>query len=385
MTQTAETAAPQSTALATIAPPRLPFPKGVEERFGIDRTQWKALVEAVFPMAKSPDSVVLALAYCRARRLDPFKRVVHIVPIWDSANKREVETVWPGIAEHRTTAMRTGKYGGAEATVFGPVVEERFEGATKNGPVSVVLKFPEWCQITVYRMVDSQRVAVPGPRVYWREYFSKLGRANVPNDRWQRAPFQMIEKCAEAAALRRAFPEEFGDEATVEESGFFDQPPMKDVTPPPPPSRQQFTPASKPAAPPTEADERAADRMAEQYARTGSIQPIGEEGPELYEKESGRAPEAPESSPLGATGALSVGERDGTDSAAARVPPFPAGGDLAAVRATLAGIATFEAVNAWEEAHAEAIKKLPAIRAKNVRQEITDRRAEINAAEGGGQ
>ena len=363
MTQTAEATVSQSTALATIAPPRLPFPKGVEERFGIDRTQWKALVEAVFPMARSPDSVVLALAYCRARRLDPFKRVVHIVPIWDGANKREVETVWPGIAEHRTTAMRTGNYGGSDPAVFGPTLEEQFDGTTKNGPISIKMKFPEFCQITVYRIVNGQRVAVPGPRVYWREYFSKLGRANVPNDRWQRAPFQMIEKCAEAAALRRAFPEEFGDEATVEEAGFFDQPPMKDVTPPPAPSREQFArrPDPEPAAAPTEADERAADRMTERYAQTGDTT-AAEETPET---EDASAPEVKEPTP--------------------EIPPFPAGGDLAAVRATLAGIATFEAVNAWEEAHAEAIKKLPTIRAKNVRQEITDRRAAINEADGVGQ
>jgi phage recombination protein Bet len=360
MTQTAAAEAQtKSTELATIAGPRLPFPKGVEERFGIDRTQWKALVEAVFPMAKSPDSVVLALAYCRARRLDPFKRVVHIVPIWDSARSCEVETVWPGIAEHRTTAMRTGNFGGFDAAAFGPTIEETFEGATKKGPVSVKMKYPEFCQITVYRMVDGQRVAVPGPRVYWREYFSKLGRANVPNDRWQRAPFQMIEKCAEAAALRRAFPEEFGDEATVEESGYFDQPPMKDVTPPPAPTRQQFAPAAEPAAPPTEADERAADRMTERFAQTGDTRATDE-----GEGVPGGEPE--------------------TESAT-NIPPFPPGGDLDAVRATLAGIATFEAVNAWEEAHAETIKKLPTIRAKNVRQEITDRRAAINEAEAGGQ
>lgn len=381
MTQTAAAEAQtKSTELATIAGPRLPFPKGVEERFGIDRTQWKALVEAVFPMAKSPDSVVLALAYCRARRLDPFKRVVHIVPIWDSARSCEVETVWPGIAEHRTTAMRTGNFGGFDAAAFGNTIEETFEGTTKKGSVSVKMRYPEFCQITVYRMVDGQRVAVPGPRVYWREYFSKLGRANVPNDRWQRAPFQMIEKCAEAAALRRAFPEEFGDEATVEEAGYFDQPPMKDVTPPPAPTRQQFTPAAEPGAAPTEADERAADRMTERYAQTGDTS-AADEGED--EKELGPATEAPEQSPPGATSANPKAMREGRDSAA--TPPFPPGGDLDAVRATLAGIATNDTVNAWEEAHADAIKKLATIRMKNVRQAITDRRVEINEAEAGGQ
>jgi len=204
--QTAET----NTALATIAPPRLQYPKGLEERLGVDRTQWKALVEAVFPAAKTPDSVVLALSYCKARKLDPFKRVVHIVPVWDSGRGAMVETVWPGIAEHRVTAFRTKQYGGADAAVFGPTIERKFTGETKKGAVSVTVSFPEWCQVTVYRMIDGQRAPIPGPRVHWLETFSRLGKAEVPNDMWQKRPFGQIEKCAEAAALRRAFPEELG-------------------------------------------------------------------------------------------------------------------------------------------------------------------------------
>ena len=65
-----------------LPPPRLPYHPAIEERFGVDRAMWKALVEAVFPNATSTDSVILALSYCRARKLDPFKRNVHIVPIW---------------------------------------------------------------------------------------------------------------------------------------------------------------------------------------------------------------------------------------------------------------------------------------------------------------
>jgi hypothetical protein len=41
------------------------------------------------------------------RQVDPFKRPVHIVPVWDNEKRDYVETVWPGIAEHRTTAFRT--------------------------------------------------------------------------------------------------------------------------------------------------------------------------------------------------------------------------------------------------------------------------------------
>src|SRR5690348_581336 len=69
--------------VAVFQKPRLPYHPAIEERFGVKAAEWKALVEAVFPLAQSVDSVVLALSYCKARKLDPFKRVVHIVPIWD--------------------------------------------------------------------------------------------------------------------------------------------------------------------------------------------------------------------------------------------------------------------------------------------------------------
>ena len=37
------------------------------------------------------------------------------------------------------------------------------------------------------------------------------------NSRWSRAPQQMLTKCAEAAGLREAFPDEIGGEQTAEE------------------------------------------------------------------------------------------------------------------------------------------------------------------------
>lgn len=233
----------RSTAVATIAPPRLPYPMGAEERFNVDRSMWKALVEAVFPLAKTPDAVVLALAYCKARKLDPFKRVVHIVPIWDNDKRAYVETVWPGISEHRITAMRTGQHGGLDVPSFGPTLTETFKGQDRKGnAVQANVTFPEWCQITVYRLVGGVRCPFPGPKIYWREFFSQQGRTGVPNDRWQKAPSQMLEKCAEAAALRRAFPEELGDEHTAEEVEARGT--MKDITPPaadvPEPTREQF-------------------------------------------------------------------------------------------------------------------------------------------------
>lgn len=204
--------------VAVFHAPRIPFHPAIEQKFGIDQGGWRVLIDSVWPGAKSADAVALALSYCKARRLDPFKRPVHIVPMWNSQLRQEVETVWPGISEIRTTASRTGQYAGSDPAVFGDEITREFTGATGKGErLSATVTFPSWCRVTVYRMIDGQRVPFPGPRVVWTETFSQAKGANVPNARWCRAPYQMLEKCAEAAALRKAFPEELAGELTAEE------------------------------------------------------------------------------------------------------------------------------------------------------------------------
>lgn len=207
-----------SQAVATFSPARLPYHPIMEKEFGIDKAGWRALTESVFPNAKTADSILLALAYCKARNLDPFKRVVHIVPMWNSALRQEVETVWPGIAEMRTTAFRTKSFAGSDPATWGDEREVTYEGQNRKGERrAITLRRPDWCQITVHRMIEGQRCAFPGPRVYFDETYSQWAGAPVPNDRWSRAPRQMLEKCAEAAALRRAFPEELGNEMAADE------------------------------------------------------------------------------------------------------------------------------------------------------------------------
>lgn len=189
---------------------RLPYPAIVFKAFGIEQGSWKALVEAVFPNATSAESVILALSYCRARKLDPFKKNVHIVPIWNKDLKRMVDTIWPGIGELRTTAFRTGEYAGRDDTEFGPDLTK------KIGKAEVT--FPEWAKVTVHRIVRGNRVSFAGPRVYWEETYATRGRDDdSPNDMWYNRPRGQLDKCAEAAALRAAFPEEVGSDYIPEE------------------------------------------------------------------------------------------------------------------------------------------------------------------------
>lgn len=189
---------------------RLPYVPDLADAYGIDNVRWRVLINTIFPSAKTVESIIMALTYCKARNLDIFKRPVHIVPMWSTATNGMIDTIWPGISEIRTTAFRTGQFAGMGAAEFGPTIEQ------KLGDKSV--KFPEWCQITATRMLNGAACTFVSPKVHWLESYAVAKRGELaPNEMWARRPFGQIEKCAEAAALRRAFPEEIGNDYAAEE------------------------------------------------------------------------------------------------------------------------------------------------------------------------
>ena len=194
-------------------PGRLPMPAGMT----IPPEQWRVLTDAIFPSAKTPEAIVLALDYCRARKLDVFKRSIHIVPVWNRQLKREVETVWPGISELQVTAARTGQWAGMDAPEWGPILKRTFTKEDDRGDkTSVTVEYPEWCSVTVYRLIGGQKYAFCEP-VYWIEAYARQGRSDWPNDMWQKRTRGQLHKNAKAAALRAAFPEEMGNDYTAEE------------------------------------------------------------------------------------------------------------------------------------------------------------------------
>jgi len=214
----------QVPAIVKLPPSRLPIVGSVADELGVNAMQWRVLVDQVFPNAKSAEAIALALTYCKARNLDVFKRPVHIVPMWSSALNRMVETVWPGIAEVRTTAVRTGAYAGIDEVAYGPMIERTFEGEREKWEnnrkvgtehVKLETRFPEFASVVVYRMVEGQRCAF-NAKVYWEEAFAS-DKAGLPNTMWQKRPRGQLDKCVEAAALRKAFPEELGNTYVAEE------------------------------------------------------------------------------------------------------------------------------------------------------------------------
>jgi len=192
------------------------MPTEANQIYGLSAQSWNVLTEVTFPTAKTPEAILMALDYCKARKLDIFKKPVHIVPMWSSALGRNVETVWPSIMEIQTTASRTGLWAGMDRPVWGPDVTQTFIGQFKDENDSwqkteVTLTFPEWVAVTVYRLVNGRRCAFT-EEVYWLEAYSTAGGKNsqLPSTMWIKRPKGQLGKCGKAASLRSAFPEECG-------------------------------------------------------------------------------------------------------------------------------------------------------------------------------
>jgi phage recombination protein Bet len=167
---------------------------------------------SLYPGAR-PESVGMVLAYCRARGLDPLRKPVHIVPMWvtpaGSKQGAMQDVVMPGIALYRIEAARTGAYAGKTEPEFGPDRTEELEGSK--------VTFPEWCKITVYRTVNGERCAFVAKEYWLENYATKSRDSDQPNAMWRKRAYGQLAKCAEAQALRMAFPEETGGEPTGEE------------------------------------------------------------------------------------------------------------------------------------------------------------------------
>lgn len=181
-------------------------------RRGITVEVWSALKNSLFPGA-ADESVLMAWDYCSARQLDVMLKPVHLVPMYikdknngDKGAMRDV--VMPGIGLYRIQADRAGNYAGMSAPTFGPDITQNLQG--------VEVTFPEWCEITVSKLIGDRLVQFTA-REYWIENYATAGRdTKAPNAMWQKRPRGQLVKCTEAQALRKGWPE-LGAQPTAEE------------------------------------------------------------------------------------------------------------------------------------------------------------------------
>lgn len=167
------------------------------------------LQSSLYPGA-SPNSIKLVIGYCKAANLDPMQKPVHIVPMWDKNSKAMRDVIMPGVGLYRTQAARSDALAGISEPEFGPNVEIQLNGQK--------FSVPEWCRIVVKRQLTSGVVADFTAVEYWIENYATAGKdSELPNAMWKKRPRGQLAKCAEAQALRKAFPEMIGSAPTADE------------------------------------------------------------------------------------------------------------------------------------------------------------------------
>lgn len=191
------------------------------------------LGNSIYPGAK-PESIKLVIGYCRAANLDPMQKPVHIVPMDVKTDKKDSDgdpiyekrdVIMPGIGLYRVNAARTDAYAGVSDPEFGPTQTLKYtadkwddgpNGRRVKTKTTAEVDYPEWCKVTVRRIVQGHVVEFSAKEL-WKENYATAGKwSDAPNAMWKRRPFGQLGKCAEAQALRKAFPE-VGAQPTAEE------------------------------------------------------------------------------------------------------------------------------------------------------------------------
>lgn len=148
-----------------------------------DAPEWESKVDLIrrtVAAGATADELELFFHQARHAGLDPLAKQIYFV-------KRQGKgVIQVGIDGLRLIADRTGQYAGSE--------DAEFTGQTERG-------FPAAAKVVVYKMVAGQRCPF-GATARWDEYFP----GDQQGFQWKRMPHAMLSKCAEALALRKAFP-----------------------------------------------------------------------------------------------------------------------------------------------------------------------------------
>lgn len=184
-------------------------------------TYTKEQIAIIKTNVAQPDMSDAQLAYCltvaKARNLDPFKKQVYFsLRKKRDANGNYVSTVTvePTIDGFRSMAEETGELDGYDGPYFCGPDGVWTDVWLENTPLIAA-------KIVVYRKGKSRGFTATARLSAYMQTDYKTGQAN---HMWAKMGDNQLAKCAEALALRKAFPSQLGQFYTREEMGQADQP-----------------------------------------------------------------------------------------------------------------------------------------------------------------
>lgn len=177
----------------------------------------KVLARAGIIPPKTPmDQVIVFGQICAEKGLSPFSKEIYLVSYFDKRTNANKYSVITGIDGFRKIACRSGEYAGCDAPKFNKSSDGNY--LTSSDLISKKQK-PISCEVTVYRIIQGQKVAFTKPVIF--------GEFNTGKQKWGTMPFQMIQKVAEAFSLRSGFADQLTGLHIAEEKGAFEDDQIK--------------------------------------------------------------------------------------------------------------------------------------------------------------